>query len=195
MHTNYVGHESWLMIRNKLASLEAKLVRNYDRVTLLTGVKCRATSVAKKLWRKISVVRRNLILDTKIVFVVENLYFLVKNWQFWMEKYLVMYGFKFGSWISAPGLGGIQHHWMHQALLLTLIIDPLPLLSQSQTIWSNQVCTWHFLSYLSTSHRSLSNQIYLYLSGCIKCLPSHKSIIMVITSLPKYLSAPPISLL
>ena len=34
---------------NKLASLEATLVRNYDRPTdLLTGVKCRATSVAKK---------------------------------------------------------------------------------------------------------------------------------------------------
>ena len=27
------------MIRNKLASLEAKLVRNYDRVTLLTRVR------------------------------------------------------------------------------------------------------------------------------------------------------------
>ena len=40
------------MIRNKLASLEAKLVRNYDRVTLLTGVKCRATSVAKKTLEK-----------------------------------------------------------------------------------------------------------------------------------------------
>ena len=38
---------------NKLASLEATLVRNYDLLTyLLTrslmGVKCRATSVAKK---------------------------------------------------------------------------------------------------------------------------------------------------
>ena len=37
---------------NKLASLEATLVRNYDRVTdLLPGVKCRATSVAKNLNR------------------------------------------------------------------------------------------------------------------------------------------------
>ena len=36
--------------RNKLASLEATLVRNYDRVTdLLTGVMYRATSVAKKI--------------------------------------------------------------------------------------------------------------------------------------------------
>ena len=35
---------------NKLASLGATLVRNYDSLTyLLTGVKCRATSVAKKL--------------------------------------------------------------------------------------------------------------------------------------------------
>ena len=34
---------------NKLASLGATLVRNYDPLTdLLTGVKCRATSVAKK---------------------------------------------------------------------------------------------------------------------------------------------------
>ena len=34
--------------KNKLASLEATLVRNYDRPTQrLTGVKCRATSVAK----------------------------------------------------------------------------------------------------------------------------------------------------
>ena len=34
--------------RNKLASLEATLVRNYDPLNhLLTGVKCRATSVAK----------------------------------------------------------------------------------------------------------------------------------------------------
>ena len=34
---------------NKLASLQATLVRNYYRVTdLLTGVKCRATSVARK---------------------------------------------------------------------------------------------------------------------------------------------------
>ena len=33
---------------NKLASLEATLVRNYDPLNhLLTGVKCRATSVAK----------------------------------------------------------------------------------------------------------------------------------------------------
>ena len=33
---------------NKLASLGATLVRNYDSLTyLLTGVKCRATSVAK----------------------------------------------------------------------------------------------------------------------------------------------------
>ena len=35
--------------KNKLASLEATLVRNYDPATdRLTGVKCRATSVAKK---------------------------------------------------------------------------------------------------------------------------------------------------
>ena len=35
---------------NKLASLEATLVRNYDRLThSLTGVKCRATSVAKNI--------------------------------------------------------------------------------------------------------------------------------------------------
>ena len=35
--------------KNKLASLEATLVRNYDPATyLLTGVRCRATSVAKK---------------------------------------------------------------------------------------------------------------------------------------------------
>ena len=34
---------------NRLASLKATLVRNYDPLTdLLTGVKCRATSVAKK---------------------------------------------------------------------------------------------------------------------------------------------------
>ena len=34
---------------NKLAKLQATLVRNYDLLTdLLTGVKCRATSVAKK---------------------------------------------------------------------------------------------------------------------------------------------------
>ena len=44
----------WMCFRsiprfNKLASLEATLVRNYDPLTdLLTGVKCRATSVAKK---------------------------------------------------------------------------------------------------------------------------------------------------
>ena len=36
-------------LANKLASLEATLVRNYDPLTdRLTGVKCRATSVAKK---------------------------------------------------------------------------------------------------------------------------------------------------
>ena len=36
--------------KNKLASLEATLVRNYDPATyLLTGVKCKATSVAKKV--------------------------------------------------------------------------------------------------------------------------------------------------
>ena len=40
-------------MRNKLASLEATLVRNYDSLTdlltyLLTRVKSRATSVAKK---------------------------------------------------------------------------------------------------------------------------------------------------
>ena len=35
---------------NKLASLEATLVRNYDLLTdSLTRVKCRATSVAKKI--------------------------------------------------------------------------------------------------------------------------------------------------
>ena len=34
---------------NKLASLEATLVRNYDSLThSLTGVRCRATSVANK---------------------------------------------------------------------------------------------------------------------------------------------------
>ena len=36
--------------KNKLASLEATLVRNYDSLTdSLAGVKCRATSVAKKI--------------------------------------------------------------------------------------------------------------------------------------------------
>ena len=36
-------------IKKKLAILEARLVRNYDRLTyLLTGVRCGATSVAKK---------------------------------------------------------------------------------------------------------------------------------------------------
>ena len=39
-----------LVVKNKLASLEATLVRNYDPAGhLLTGVRCRATSVAKKL--------------------------------------------------------------------------------------------------------------------------------------------------
>ena len=38
-------------LSNKLASLEATLARNYDRPTnWLTGVKCRATSVAKNIF-------------------------------------------------------------------------------------------------------------------------------------------------
>ena len=57
--------------------------------------------------------------------------------------------------------------------------------SQSQTIWSNQVCTWHFLSYLSTSQRSLSHYNYLDNFGCIKRVSSHESIVLVITSLSK----------
>ena len=37
-------------VKNKLAKLQATLVQNYDLPTeSLTGVKCRATSVAKKL--------------------------------------------------------------------------------------------------------------------------------------------------
>ena len=47
------------IMQNKLASLEATLVRNYDLLTYdsLTGVKFRATSVAKNLKKK------NLISD------------------------------------------------------------------------------------------------------------------------------------
>ena len=42
--------QSNLIYLNKLASLGATLVRNYDPLTdLLTGVKCRATSVAKNI--------------------------------------------------------------------------------------------------------------------------------------------------
>ena len=42
---NHKGKEA----KNKLAKLQATLVRNYDSPTdSLTGVKCRATSVAKK---------------------------------------------------------------------------------------------------------------------------------------------------
>ena len=51
LQPEYKGFEE----ENKLASLEATLVRNSaQRPThLLTGVKCRATSVAKKVWGKV----------------------------------------------------------------------------------------------------------------------------------------------
>ena len=98
-------------VQDEVQGDEAKLVRNYDRVTLLTGVKCRATSVAKKLWRKISVVRRNLILDTKIVFVVENLYFLVK-------KLTILNGEIFSNvWLQVWFMNISSWSWRHPASL------------------------------------------------------------------------------
>ena len=42
-----------MVLLNKLAKLQATLVVNYDSLTYsLTGVKCRATSVAKKFKKK-----------------------------------------------------------------------------------------------------------------------------------------------
>ena len=54
------GKRGHLLSENKLASLEATLVRNSaDLLTyLLTGVKCRATSVAKKMNNESDSLRR-----------------------------------------------------------------------------------------------------------------------------------------
>ena len=49
--TSWTGGQFFIFISNKLAKLQATLVRNrnYDSLAeSLTGVKCRATSVAKK---------------------------------------------------------------------------------------------------------------------------------------------------
>ena len=63
---------SWksLLRNNKLASLEATLVRNYYRLThWLTGVKWRATSVAKKYcWQFWNMISFSLIYEEKIGF-------------------------------------------------------------------------------------------------------------------------------
>ena len=46
---NEIDSSNHIMLWNKLASLEAMLVQNYDRPTQwLTGVKCRATSVSSR---------------------------------------------------------------------------------------------------------------------------------------------------
>ena len=53
---------------NKLAKLQASLVRNYDSPTdSLTGVKCRATSVAKKAPKKAIVLLKQLTSFLKIL--------------------------------------------------------------------------------------------------------------------------------
>ena len=69
---------SWksLLRNNKLASLEATLVRNYYRLThWLTGVKCRATSVAKNQSQCSGLARQNqgkAIWEEREVFTFSN---------------------------------------------------------------------------------------------------------------------------